>query len=68
MMPSSLGIMELYSTEFKDKFIQQGPGDCYEALMALLSPLLGQELYKIGEVLADLSDFYKCKHCACEVD
>lgn len=46
----------MFSEKSKERLIQQGPHGWCGALVALLSPLVGQDLYKVGGALADLSD------------
>lgn len=46
----------MFTEKAKERLIQQGPHGWFHTLVALLSPLVGQDLYKVGGDLTDLSD------------
>lgn len=45
----------VFTEKSKERLIQQGPHGWYGELVALLRPLVAQDLYKVGRALTDLS-------------
>lgn len=46
----------VFTEELEKRWIQQGPGDWFGALVSLLRSLVGQDVYEVGKGLAEIRD------------
>lgn len=61
--PQFTGEGELFSEELQGKPLQLGPRGWCQALVALLIPLVEQDLYKTGKALADRGGLGQLRVC-----